>query len=160
MTIKKHLSKKHLGLGLMIVAVLLSVACSTKIIRGATPIVRMNELSHDGGNINLLLSMRNRNGVELQVQKIDFSLSVEGKELFSYSGPSDTNIVANGTETWNLEVEESDSSRQLLDDLQHGDVKSLPYSFEGSITSLEDGKLHFEHEGHLYPVPGRPGRFR
>ena len=153
--------KKHLGLAVMIVAVLLSVACGgTKLIRGATPIVRMNELSHDGENINLLISMRNLNGVELQVQQIDFSLSVDDKVLFSYNGPSDTSIVANGTETWNLEAEESASSQQLLDDLQNGEVKSLQYSFEGSITSAEDGKLRFEHEGHLYPVPGRPGRFR
>ena len=50
--------KKQLGLALMIVTVLLSVACGNKLIRGATPIVRMNELSHDGDNINLLLSIK------------------------------------------------------------------------------------------------------
>lgn len=152
--------RKHFGLALMIMAALLSVACGNKLVRGATPIVRMNELSHDGENINLLLSMRNLNGVELQVQQIDFSLSVDDKVLFSYNGPSETNIVANGTETWNLEAEESESSKQLLDDLQNGDIKSLQYSFKGSITSAENGKLRFEHQGHLYPVPGRPGRFR
>ena len=153
--------KKQLGLGLLIVAILLSAACSAnKVIRGATPIVRMNELSHDGDSINLLLSMRNLNGVELQVQQIDFSLSVDDKVLFTYNGPADTNIIANGTETWNLEAEESESSQQLLDDLQNGAIKSLQYSFKGAIRSAEDGKLSFEHEGHLYPVPGRPGRFR
>ena len=152
--------RKYVGLGLLIVIIILSVACGGGTIRGATPIVRMNELSHDGDNISLLLSMRNLNGVELEIKTINFSLSVEDKELFSYQGPVDTNIVANGTETWTVAVKESESSQQLLDKLQNGDIKSLPYSLEGSITSLEDGNLRFEHTGHIYPVPGRPGQFR
>jgi len=141
-------------------AVILSAACGAKIVRGATPIVRMNELSHDGETITLLLSMRNLNGVELTIQHIDFSLSVDDETLFSHSGPADTGIVANGTETWTVELEESESSQELLNSLQRGEIKSLPYSLEGAITSAEDGKLHFEHEGHIYPVPGRPGQFR
>jgi outer membrane lipoprotein-sorting protein len=152
--------KKYLGISLIIVAILLSVACGAQTVRGVTPIIRMNELSHDGDTIALLLSMRNLNGVELDVQQIDFSLSVESGVLFAYNGPSDTSIVANGTETWNLEVDQSDSSRKLLNQLQSGDIKSLPYSFKGTITSAKDGKMQFEHEGHLYPVPGRPGHFR
>ena len=152
--------RKHLTLGLLILAVMLLVACGAKIVRGAAPIVRMNDLSHDGETITLLLSMRNINGVELVVQRIDFSLSVENETLFTYNGPVDTTIVANGTETWSVDVEESEASEKLLDSLQQGEVKSLPYSLEGTVHSVEDGKLHFQHEGHIYPVPGRPGHFR
>ena len=122
--------------------------------------VRMNELSHQDKNIKLKLSMRNLNGVELNIQSIDFSLMVDDNELFSYQGPADTNIVANGTETWSVEVEESQSSRELLNTLQNGDVKSLPYSLKGKINSVDDGSLRFEHKGHIYPLPGRPGHFR
>jgi hypothetical protein len=80
--------------------------------------------------------------------------------LFSYQGPAETNIAANGTETWSVEVEESQTSRDLLNTLQSGEVKSLPYSLEGSIESIEDGTLRFQYEGHIYPSPGRPGYFR
>ena len=128
--------------------------------------VRMTELSHKDNNISLQVSMRNLNGVDLDIKSIDFSLTVnqnedEGKdELFVYNGPVDTNIVANGTETWSVDVVESATSRKLLDSLENGDIKSLPYALKGSVTSTDDGTLRFEHEGHIYPLPGKPGHFR
>jgi len=151
---------RYASLTLLLMLVVLTTACGTKIIRGASPMVRMNELSHQNNSITIELSMRNLNGVELDIQSINFSLSVSDDELFSYTGPADTNIVVNGTETWTVEVEESDSSRELLNSLQSGEVKSLPYSMKGSVFSQEDGDLYFEHEGHIYPLPGRPGHFR
>jgi len=160
MTAKKHFDRKYLGFGLLVLAIMLSAACGAKLIRGASPMVRMNELSHLDNNIALQLSMRNLNGVALDIQNIDFSLTINEDELFTYKGPVDTNIVANGTETWSVEVAESKSSRERLDTLQNGDVKSLPYSLKGSITTWDDGTLHFEYEGHLYALPGRPGHFR
>jgi len=156
----KHLYAKHLGTGLAVLAIMLCTACGTKLIRGEAPLVRMTELSHEDSSITLQLSMRNVNGVSLDIQSIDFSLSVDDEELFSYQGPAETNIVANGTETWSVEVEESQSSRDLLNTLENGDVKSLPYSLKGSVDSRDDGGLRFKHEGHLYPLPGRPGHFR
>jgi outer membrane lipoprotein-sorting protein len=149
-----------MGFGLLLLAFMLSAACGAKLIRGASPIVRMNELSHQDNSISLQLSMRNLNGVDLDVQTIDFKLSMGDEQLFSYNGPVDTNIVANGTETWTVDVEESETSRELLNSLQNGDVKSLPYELKGSITTMDSGNLRFEYEGHLYPLPGRPGHFR
>jgi len=124
--------------------------------------VRMTELSHQDDNINLQLTMRNLNGVDLDVMSIDFSLTVneDEDELFVYNGPVETNIVANGTETWSVDVVESKASRDLLNSLENGDIKSLPYTLKGSVTSKDDGKLRFEHEGHIYPLPGKPGHFR
>jgi len=156
----KHLHAKHLRFGLTVLAIMLCAACGTKIIRGESPLVRMTELSHQDSNITLQLSMRNINGVPLDIQSIDFSLSVDDKELFTYQGPAETNITANGTETWSVEVKESQSSRDLLVALENGDVKSLPYSLKGSVVSKEDGTMRFQHEGHIYPLPGRPGHFR
>jgi hypothetical protein len=104
--------------------------------------------------------MRNPNDVALDIQTIDFSLSASDDELFAYQGPIDTNIVTHGTETWSLELKESENSRTLLDKLQNGDIKSLPYSLKGSVSAGEDGILFFEYEGHIYPLPGRPGHFR
>ena len=160
MTSNKHASTTRLGFVLTILVMVLSTGCGTKIIRGASPMVRMNELSHQDQNIRLELSMRNLNGVELNVQNIDVSLSVDDNELFSYNGPAETNIVANGKETWSVEVEESQSSRDLLNTLQNGEVMSLPYSLKGRIQSADDDSLSFEYEGHIYPLPGKPGYFR
>lgn len=122
--------------------------------------VRMTEMSHQDNKITLQVSMRNLNGVDMDVQTIDFSLLANDDLLFSYRGPVNTNIVANGTETWSVEVEESENSKALLDKLQNGEVKSLPYSLEGSVLTRTDGNLSFEYEGHIYPLPGRPGHFR
>ena len=124
--------------------------------------VRMTELSHQDNNINLQVTMRNLNGVDLDIKSIDFRLTVneDEDELFEYNGPVDTNIVANGTETWSVEVVESEASRKLLESLENGEIKSLPYALKGSVTSTDDSKLRFEHEGHIYPLPGKPGHFR
>lgn len=153
---------RQLGLGLLLLSVLLCTACGTKIVRGASPMVRMTELSHEDGNISLQVSMRNLNGVDLEVQSIDFRLTVNESEdeLFVYNGPVETNIVANGTESWSVEVVESETARELLVSLENGDIKSLPYQLKGSVTSKNDGKLRFEYEGHIYPLPGKPGYFR
>jgi hypothetical protein len=155
-----YVLKNLLGLGLILLMTLMITACGAKVVRGASPMVRMIELSHEGNQITLELSMRNLNGVELEVQNIDFSLSVSDEQLFVYRGPVETNIVANGTETWSVNVEESRTSLDLLNTLQNGDVKSLPYALEGSVISKDDGTLRFEHDGHIYPLPGRPGHFR
>ena len=162
MTTKKAIFKTILGLSLLLSAVLLCTACGSQIIKGASPIVRMTELSHQDNNISLQVTMRNLNGVDLDIKSIDFRLTVNENEddLFVYDGPVDTNIVANGTETWSVEVEESESSRELLDSLENGEIKSLPYALKGSVISKDEGTLRFEYEGHIYPLPGKPGHFR
>ena len=160
MKTEKFFYKKILGFVLIMLTVMLCTACGASLVRGEPPMVRMNELSHQDDNITLQLSMRNVNGVSLDIMAIDFSLSVDEGELFTYNGPVDTDIVANGTETWSVDVAESETSRELLDSLQNGDVKSLPYSLKGSIITRDDGTMRFEHEGHIYPLPGRPGHFR
>ena len=146
--------------GLLLAITLSLASCGDRLIHGVSPVVRMNDLSHDGKNITLQLNLRNRNGVEMDVQHIVFNLSVEDEELFAYDGPAETNIAANGTETWTVEIVESESAAARLNALESGEVKSLPYAFSGKVTTLEAGDLKFDHEGHLYPVPGRPGRFR
>lgn len=162
MTFKNNSFYKNLGIGLLVLSFMLCTACGAKVVRGASPMVRMTELSHQGDNINLQLSMRNLNGVDLEIQSIDFRLTVneDEKDLFVYNGPVEAKIIANGTESWSVEVEESETSRNLLDSLEKGDIKSLPYALKGSVISKNEGTLRFEHEGHIYPLPGKPGHFR
>lgn len=156
----RHLHNRSLGIALLALVIMLSTACGNKLIRGASPMVRMTELIHEDNTISLQISIRNLNGVDLEVLGAEFTLLVDDGELFSYRGPVNINIVANGTESWSVDGDESENSRQLLDELEKGEVKSLPYSLKGSVTSREDGLLRFEHEGHIYPLPGRPGHFR
>ena len=157
----KSVYKTYLFASLLLV-ILLCTACGTQVIRGASPMVRMTELSHKDNKLSLQVSMRNLNGVDLDIQTIDFRLTVNDNEdeLFVYNGPADTNIAANGTESWTVEVEESEASLELLNSLENGDIKSLPYALKGSISSQDEGKLRFEYEGHIYPLPGKPGHFR
>ena len=161
MTTERVDFRTPLGLSLLL-SVLFLTACGSNIIRGEPPIVRMSELSHQGNTIKLQLSMRNLNGVDLDITSTDFSLTVNDseQELLAYEGPVNTNIGANGTEVWSVEVAESKTSRELLDSLENGDIKSLPYKLKGSVYSKDDGKLRFEYEGHIYPLPGKPGHFR
>lgn len=155
-----HLYRRSPGIALLLLAVILTSACGNKLIRGASPMVRMTGLSHQDNKILLQLNMRNLNGVDLDISSIDFSLSVSEDTLFVYQGPVNTNIVANGTETWSVEAEESQDARELLDKLQKGEVKSLPYSLRGAVTATDAGVLRFEYDGHIYPLPGKPGHFR
>lgn len=153
---------KQLGFGVLALAVLLCTACGTKLVRGESPLVRMTEISHRDGNINLQVNIRNINGVDLDIQGIDLSLTFNESEdeLLAYNGPVNIKIVANGTEPWSVDVKEGEAGRELLESLQKGDIQSLPYKLEGTITSKSDGNLGFEYEGHIYPLPGKPGHFR
>ena len=161
MTTKKVNFRNPLGLSLLL-SVLLLTACGSNMIRGEPPIVRMSELSHQENNIKLQLSMRNLNGIDLDIISTGFSLTVNDgeQELIAYEGPVNINISAKGTEVWSVEVAESKTSRELLDSLENGDIKSLPYKLKGSVYSKDDGQLRFEYEGHIYPLPGKPGHFR
>jgi len=152
----------HPGFYLLLMTALICTSCGAKIIRGESPVIRITELIHADNNINLQLSMRNLNGVDLNVQSIDFRLSVDEskEELVVYSGPVAINITANGIESWSVDTAESDAGRKLLDQLENGEIMSLPYHLKGSISSADEGSLRFEYEGHLYPLPGRPGHFR
>ena len=144
----------------VLLLVLLVAACGPKLIRGESPMVRISELSHQDSIVSLQLNIRNVNDEALDILDLDFSLSSDDQQLLLYTGPARVNINANGTETWSADIVESDIARQRLDALQSGEIKSLPYKLEGSISSLESGRLRFEYEGHLYPLPGRAGYFR
>jgi hypothetical protein len=154
--------RKHPGLFLLLLTILLCTSCGSKLVRGEPPVVRITELGHRDNTISLQLNLRNLNGVDLDVQSIDFRLTaVESKEeLVVHNGPVKTNIVANGVESWSVETPESEAALKLLNSLENGEIMSLPYRLKGSVSSVNDGNLRFEYEGHLYPLPGRPGRFR
>lgn len=146
--------------GMLCLAIIFSTACGNKLVRGASPMVRMSELSHQDGMIELKLNIRNINGVDMTVQNIDFKLSMNNAESLSYNSQASISIVANGIETWTVELPETVAVRQLLNSLENDEIKSLPYTLTGSVGTMEDGSLRYQYEGHIYPLPGRPGHFR
>ena len=154
------MDKKYSLVMAMLLLVMLVSACGPKLIRGESPMVRISELSHQDNNVSLQLSIRNVNDEALDILDIDFSLSSDDQQLLAYTGTAIININANGTETWSVGIAESGTTRQRLDALQDGEIKSLPYTLEGTISTRESGRLRFEYEGHLYPLPGRAGHFR
>lgn len=154
----KH--KKYPATALALMLALLCAACGAKLIRGESPMVRISELSHQDDIVSLQLSIRNINDEPLDIQEMEFTVSTEDQQLFAFSGPVTINIVANGTETWSVDLAETFVTREKLDALQNGEIKSLPYGLGGSIRTLDTGRLRFEHKGHLYTLPGRPGHFR
>lgn len=162
MNIEKMNCRKCPQICLLLLTLLLCASCGAKIIKGEPPLIRLTELSHRDNNINLQLNLRNVNGIDLNVRSIDLRLTVneDQDELIVYTGPVETIIVANGTESWSVEVAENDTARTLLNKLENGEIKSLPYLFQGTVSSEDEGRMPFEYEGHLYPLPGRPGHFR
>ena len=160
MTTEKQPDRKFPGLVLVVLVAVICAACCAKLIRGESPMVRMSELSHQDNDISLQLNIRNVNDEPLDIISIDFSLATDENDLIAHVGPVEINIAANGIETWSVSAAENETSRELLDSLQNGDIKSLSYSLNGSIKTANDGNLRFEHEGHIYPLPGRPGHFR
>ena len=166
MIIEKSFFKIFNGTCLLIIIALICTACGTRLIRGEPPVLRMTEIVHHDQKISLQLNIRNLNGVNLKIQAIDLTLTIDdeeredGHKLFAYDGPAGINIVANGTEFWSIEVEESETSREMLDSLENGDVMSLAYTLKGSVKTEDEGSMRFEYEGHIYPLPGKPGHFR
>jgi outer membrane lipoprotein-sorting protein len=160
MKVKQTMFKKYPGMLLVILLLMLCASCGAKLIRGESPMVRISEVSHKDDIVSLQLSIRNINGEPLDIQEMELTVTTENQQLFAFSGPVTINIVANGTETWSVDLAESSVTREKLDAVQNGEINSLPYDLDGSIRTLDTGSLRFEHKGHLYTLPGRPGHFR
>jgi hypothetical protein len=160
MTTKKNSGEKLLLFVLAGLVVLLCAACGSKQTRGEPPLVRLNELSHQDNSLSLQLSIRNINDFPMEVLEIDFTMLVNDNDFIVHNGPVNINVGANSTENWTLEAAESSSNHDHLNQLENDEIKSLPYVMKGSIKSLKDSNLRFEYEGHIYPLPGRPGYFR
>ena len=143
------------GISLMMLA-----ACGSNMVRGQPPFVQINALKLNGETVTLDLGVRNVNDVMLDIEHIGFALKLRESELASLDTPRQTSVTANGSEAIQFEVVANPAGRDLLVALQNGEINSLPYSLEGTIRAAEEKHLKFSGEGHLYPVPGRPGQFR
>mgnify|MGYP001818069103 CR=1 FL=1 len=157
---ERVLQSRPMRLALVSLIALVLTACGGGQVRDESPMVRVSEVSHLDNDITVQLSIRNVNDEVLDIRAISFEMMTDDKPFLAWDGPATVNIAAKGTEAWSVEISASASGVALLDSLQQGSIKSLPYTLEGSVKTVDDNTLRFEGVGHLYPLPGRPGYFR
>jgi LEA14-like dessication related protein len=136
------------------------VACSPQKIKGKPPFVSISSMTVMEQSLSADFDIRNINDVHMTIDSIDINIRVRDVELTRYDSEFNLTIDPNTTEEVPVEKLPDEFARELLNSLESGDVSSLPFSLEGRVHTVEDGFMPFKHEGHLYPVPGRPGQFR
>jgi LEA14-like dessication related protein len=139
---------------------LLCAACGSSTIKGRPPFVSISSMALQDGALAAVFDVRNQNDVPMTVQAIEITVTVNKVELTRHNADFNLLVGANSTEEVPVEKLPEEFTRSLLASLDQGEVKSLPFDLSGRVLTVEDGYLVFEHTGFLYPVPGRPGRFR
>mgnify|MGYP001825072880 FL=1 len=136
------------------------ISCGPQTITGRPPFISISEMSLVDDRLAAEFNLSNQNEVEMSIQMIDITVTVNEVELTRENRDFDLVIDANSTEKVRVEELPDEFTSDLLASLSEGEVKSLPFDLNGRVNTLEDGVLRFEHRGHLYPVPGKPGYFR
>jgi len=145
---------------LLISVLALCTACGPHQVKGESPYVGISSMSVQEHSLATTFDIHNINDVELDIDTIDIVIRGRNVELVHYVKNLSLTVDPNTTEEVSLEKIPDSNARQLLTELESGEVSSLPFSLEGRIHTKQDGYLPFHPEGHLYPVPGRPGQFR
>jgi len=147
-------------LPVLLLIVIACVACGPQVIKGRAPFVGISGMILDGDRLSADFDIRNQNGVAMTTESIDINMTVNDVELAGDNREFKMSIGPNSAEEVHVEELPGEFTRSLLDSLGSGEVKSLPFDLKGRVLTVEDGYLAFEHKGHLYPVPGKPGHFR
>jgi len=147
-------------LAVLLLAVAAGASCGQQKIEGRPPFIGIAGMSLDGRTLSADFRISNQNDVPMTITAIDITVRVDDAELVAEDRSLTLAIDANSAEELQVEELPEDFTLDLLASLQSGDVKSLPFALWGRVHTEESGYLRFEHKGHLYPVPGRPGAFR
>ena len=145
---------------LLLLIILACSACGSNIIHGRPPFISISKLSLQGDHLSVDFNISNPNGEAMNIDRIEITVRVEEADLTRYNEDLNLTIGANSTEV--IEVEQFPDAlvQDLLVSLMDFEIPNLPFRLEGRVHTEEDGFLRFKHKGHLYPVPGKPGRFR
>jgi hypothetical protein len=150
--------------GKLAVLLLIAAACTAcggkQVIEGRPPFVGISAMSQAGGELTTEFRVDNQNGVPMNIQAIDVTVSLGDIPLAKVNREQQLAIDANSAEEIRVEEQPGDEALDLLGSLERREVNSLPFELVGRVRTQEDGYLRFEQKGHLYPVPGRPGSFR
>lgn len=144
----------------LLLCLVLCSACSPNKIKGKPPFLSISSLSAQEESLSAKFDIRNINDVELVIDSIEITIRVREVELTRYFSQMALTVDPNATEEVMVEDMPDEFARPLLAELERGDVASLPFFLEGRVHTRDDGYLPFRHEGHLYPIPGKPGTFR
>jgi len=138
----------------------LGSACAPSKVKGNPPFVSISTLEMSANELSGRFDIRNINQVAMTIDTIEISIRVSSSELTQLSRALRLTIDPSAIEEVALGDLPDDRARPMLGELERGEVASLPFTLEGRVNTREDGWLPFRHEGHLYPVPGKPGQFR
>lgn len=136
------------------------ISCGPGVIKGRPPFINLSDMSLADDRLTGEFDISNQNGVPMSIEMIDIKMTINGVELARENRELKLLIGANSTEKVVVEELPDDFKRNLLDSLESGERKSLPFDLDGRVRTLEDGYLSFDQKGYLYPVPGKPGHFR
>jgi len=129
-------------------------------VKGESPFVRISSMSVRENSLTAEFDIHNVNDVKMDIDAIDIRIMGKNTELGHYTGNLSLSVDPNTTEEVSLTELDGEEAKQILNSLESGQIASLPFSLEGRVHTADDGYLSFKNEGHLYPVPGRPGQFR
>ena len=150
--------------GKLAVLLLIAAACTAcggkQVIEGRPPFVGISAMSQAGGELTTEFRVDNQNGVPMNIQAIDVTVSLGDIPLTKVNRELQLAIDANSAEEIRVGERPGGEALDLLGSLERREVNSLPFELVGRVRTQEDGYLRFEQKGHLYPVPGRPGSFR
>jgi LEA14-like dessication related protein len=151
---------KAANLLVLVVIVALCSACGPRQVKGQPPFVSISSMTVNGDRLAATFNVRNINDVPMDIDSVDITIRIRNAELTRHQGALMLSVDPNTTEEVAVEKLPEQFARELLDTLESGETNSLPFFLEGRIHTSADGFMPFRHEGHLYPVPGRPGHFR
>jgi hypothetical protein len=135
-------------------------SCGPQLIEGRPPFIGIASMSLQNDVLSTDFRIANQNSVAMNIQAAEITVTVDGATLTREQGQRQLAIDANSSEELRVERPADDSTRRLLGALERREVQSLSFELTGRVLTQEDGYLRFEHKGHFYPVPGRPGYFR
>lgn len=161
------MNKRHITIQRLLWAMLILLgaatlaACSAGTVKGESPFVQVSSWRIDDTTLSLELRLRNVNDETLALSRVDLQVTVDDAvPLVSMRKSIDISIPGGGFETLALQATMTDTGGAFLDSLASEQRASLAFRLQGSVDSEDEGNLQFQHSGHIYPVPGRPGEFR
>jgi hypothetical protein len=137
-----------------------TVSCGPGVIKGRPPFVSISDMRLQDEILSTEFTLSNQNGIEMNVDAINLTVTVDDTVLIRHDRRFDLNIDANSAENIRVETGTDATTRSLLAALDSGDRDSLPFDLTGRVHTAQDGNLDFEQKGYFYPVPGKPGHFR
>jgi len=158
-TVHRHARSTGTLCGL-ILCLLLCTACGPHKVKGEPPFVSISSMTAKQDSLFARFDIRNINDVDMTIDAIDITIRARDSEFTRHNSALKLTLDPNATEEVAVNNMPDEIARPLLTDLEGGTISSLPFSLQGRVHTLEDGYLSFEHEGHLYPIPGKPGQFR